>query len=132
MKTILALDDDPVVMLFVKKVLDGKGYRTFTATTCEEFYRLFREQKVDLVLLDICMPVKNGLDVFKELCGDTHPPVLFVTGDVRAFSVESKTAMELWQNAFSDGTVDIIYKPFTIAGLHQKVVSLIGEAEELQ
>lgn len=131
MKQILALDDDPKIVSFLKKVLDMKGFQTFTATTPNDFFSLLREQKIDLILLDICMPVKNGFEVFKELCSDKHPPVLFVTGDTESFSVESKTAMDLWQNEFTEGRTDIIYKPFDIATLHEKVMSLIGEAEEL-
>jgi len=40
--------------------------------------------------------------------------------------------MELWQNEFSEGRTDIIYKPFDIATLQEKVLSLIGEPEDVQ
>lgn len=131
MKKILALDDDPSILDFIRKVLDSKGYQTVTTTDCDEFFALFRAQPIDLVLLDICMPVKNGLEVFKDLCGAKHPPVLFITGDFGAFSTESKTAMELWKTEFAEGTADIIYKPFTVAALNEKIVSLIGDSGDL-
>jgi len=130
MKRILALDDDPHVVNVIRTVLDAKGYQTTTTTTPDDFFKRFREQDFDLVLLDIRMPVKNGLEVFKDLCGKAHPPVLFVTADFGAFNLDSKLAMELWQNEFMEGTADIIYKPFTVATLHEKVAALIGDAEE--
>ena len=129
MKRILALDDEPSIVAFIKKALDNKGYETFIATDPDTFFRLFREQQIDLVLLDICMPIKNGFEVFKELRNNGKPPVLFVTADLGSFSVESKMAMDLWQNEFTEGTADIIYKPFDVATLHEKVMSLIGGAE---
>ncbi len=130
MKRILVLDDDPVIVAFIKKVLDVKGYQTVTATNADDFFSLLREQPIDLVLLDIRMPIKNGFEVFKELRSNACPPVLFVTGDTDSFSVESKTASDLWQKDFYDGTTDIIYKPFSIDILYEKVSSLIGEAAE--
>ena len=129
MKRILALDDEQSIVEFIKKALDNKGYETFIATDPDTFFRLFREQEIDLVLLDICMPIKNGFEVFKELRKNRKPPVLFVTADLGSFSVESKMAMDLWQNEFTEGTADIIYKPFDVATLHEKVLSLIGGAE---
>ena len=129
MQKILALDDEQSIVEFIKKALDKKGYETFIATEAGTFFRLFREQEIDLVLLDICMPEKNGFEVFKELRRNKHPPVLFVTADLGSFSVESKMAMDLWQNEFTEGTADIIYKPFDVATLHEKVLSLIGGAE---
>lgn len=132
MKKILVLDDDPKIVAFIKRLLDDKGYQAFGATTPDDFFCLFRDQNIDLVLLDICMPLKNGFEVFKDLCKEKHPPVLFVTGDSGSFNVESKTALELWQRDFLDGRTDILYKPFDIAILYEKVAALIGEAEDLQ
>ena len=130
MKRILVLDDDPVVVAFIKKALDLKGYQTFTATNATDFFQFLRKQTIDLVLLDIRMPIKNGFEVFKELRTNTCPPVLFVTGDTDSFSVESEAAKELWHKDFHDGTTDIVYKPFSLDTLYKKVASLIGDAAE--
>jgi DNA-binding response OmpR family regulator len=74
--------------------------------------------------------VKNGFEVFKELARDNRPPVLFVTGDSGSFTVESQTALELWQSDFLEGTTDILYKPFSVEILFEKVAALIGDGEE--
>ncbi len=130
MKRILVLDDDPMILTFIKRILDDRGYQTHTATTSDDFFRLLREQAFDLILLDIRMPVKNGFEVFKELARDNRPPVLFVTGDSGSFTVESQTALELWQSDFLEGTTDILYKPFSVEILFEKVAALIGDGEE--
>lgn len=126
MKKILTLDDDPQVLQCIKAALDVKGCQTFITTDFNIFFKLFREQEIDLVILDICMPGKNGFEVFKELCQEKHPPVLFITAYSGSFSAESKMVMDLWENEFADGTTDILYKPFTLGLLYKKVDSLIG------
>jgi len=130
MKKILFLDDDQTIVDFVKRVLDKQGYETISTTDFGIFFESFRDQEIDLVLLDICMPVMNGFQVFKELRDFKRRPVLFITGETDAFNVASTATMDLWNNEFSDGTTDILYKPFDIAILCEKVASLIGEAED--
>lgn len=126
MHKILILDDDPQVLKCIQVALDAKGCQTFTTTDFNLFFTLFNEQAINLVILDICMPGKNGFEVFKELCKGKHPPVLFITAYSGSFSSESKMVMDLWKNEFSDGNTDILYKPFTLDLLYTKVESLIG------
>ncbi len=130
MKSILVLDDEQTVLDLVKRLLDDRGYATFVASTYAAFQAVLAERQIDLVLLDIRMPAKDGFEVFKDLSCGQHPPVLFVTGDCSSFSVDSQTALNLWQKEFQDGRTDILYKPFTSAVLFEKVEALIGEAED--
>jgi two-component system response regulator SaeR len=130
MKTILVLDDDQTILDVIKRILDDYGYRTLVASKPSLFFDLLRSEPVDLVLLDIRMPAKDGFQVFQELPGGQRPPVLFVTGDSGSFSMESEAARALWQSAFLEGTTDILYKPFSGAVLYEKVVALIGKAKE--
>lgn len=126
MKTILILDDDPTILAVMKRLLDDRGYQALVATDPQVFFGLYQSQRIDLVLLDIRMPVKNGFEVFKDLVSGEHPPVLFVTGDATSFSVDSKTALDLWRSEFVKGTTDILYKPFNCGVLYEKVAALIG------
>ena len=129
MKTIIALDDDSEILKCLKLALEQRGYQAFTATNFDDFVRLIKEHAPDLVLLDVRMPNKNGFEVFKQLRQWQTVPVLFVTAYSGSFTLESKNVLDLWQNQFSDGRTDILYKPFNIKVLYEKVESLIGPPE---
>lgn len=126
MKTIVALDDDRDILKCLKLALDQRGYQTFVSSNFNDFIGLIKAHTPDLILLDVRMPGKNGFEVFKQLRQWQTAPVLFVTAYSGSFTLESKTVLDLWKNQFSDGQTDIIYKPFNIKALYEKVEALIG------
>jgi len=128
MKKILALDDDPEILKCLKVALEQRGFAATTCSNFTDFTRLFHDQSPDLVLVDIRMPGKNGFEVVKKLREWKNIPVLFVTAYSGSFTLESKPVLELWRTEFSGGLIDILYKPFDIATLYEKVESLIGKA----
>lgn len=130
MKTILALDDDPEILKCIKFALDDRGFQCTTTTDYKDFFKVFQSQSFDLVLLDVRMPRKSGFDVLKKLRHARKTPVLFVTAYSGSFTLESKSVLDLWQKEFADGNTDILYKPFTLANLFEKVEALIGQAAE--
>ena len=80
-------------------------------------------------MLDVRMPQKSGIDVFREL-KKTHPKlkVLFITAYPKSFSVRDDAMLKMWQRDFADGETDIMYKPFVLDVLYQKIEGLIGPA----
>jgi CheY-like chemotaxis protein len=64
---ILCIDDEPDAIKIRKLLLESEGYRVFDATTGEEGLRLFREHKVDVVIVDYWMSGMNGLAVAREI-----------------------------------------------------------------
>jgi two-component system alkaline phosphatase synthesis response regulator PhoP len=78
---ILLVDDDPVFVEATKAVLESK-YRVITAYDGDEGMKKAREQKPDLILLDIVMPAKDGFQVCKQLKKDpklASIPVIMLT-----------------------------------------------------
>jgi len=78
---ILLVDDDPVFVEATKTVLESK-YRVITAHDGEEGLEKARQEKPDLILLDIIMPAKDGFNVCKELKKDPKLagiPVIMLT-----------------------------------------------------
>jgi hypothetical protein len=57
-------------------------------------------------------------------------PVLFVTAYPKSFTAASDEVVEMWRKNFADGTTDIIYKPFDLPTLFEKVEALIGTADD--
>jgi len=67
MKTVLIIDDDPVVTTLLKNLLEKSGYNAITTKNGEEGLRLTRLKSPDLVITDFEMPGMSGLDVLQEL-----------------------------------------------------------------
>jgi len=67
-KKILLIDDDFNQCITLKKILDAKGYQTFTAANSKEAFKLVAETDLDLVLTDLILKGdKNGVEIFKEM-----------------------------------------------------------------
>lgn len=131
MKRILAVDDDPVILMTLQSALQQKGYQVVTTTDPGGVGGMLIGHEFDLVMLDVCMPAKSGFEVFGELKKKTPSlKVLFVTGFPDVFSVRSEPVLEMWQKDFADGETDIIYKPFPLEVLYAKVEGLIGLAND--
>lgn len=104
---ILAVDDDKEILTLVQRVLEGRNYRVLTAPTGEQALKFLKEKKPDLVLLDLLMPNKDGLEVCKIIKSedDTRniPVIILSSRDEEADIV---VGLEL-------GADDYITKPFS-------------------
>ena len=131
MRKILSVDDDPRVLKAFESTLKQKGYEVFITTNPLEVAGILAANEIDLIMLDIRMPQKNGFEIFKELKKKyAKLPVLFVTAYPKSFTLRSDDMVRMWENDFADGQTDILYKPFTLDSLYEKVEGLIGRADE--
>lgn len=104
-ETILVVDDAPMVLKVIKKILVQKGYHVLTAESAVEAISILDHKYVDLVITDLKMPKVSGLDLVrhvKENYGDSE--VIMITGYP---SIES--AVE----AVKTGAEEYLSKPFT-------------------
>jgi DNA-binding NtrC family response regulator len=130
-KNILSIDDEPTVLRCLSRALNTRGYNLEVTDDPEEGLKILKKRDdICLVLLDIKMPKKNGFEIYKELKQFRTIPVLFVTGYSDSFNAGSDELVEMWRNEFADGTTDIIYKPFDLDTLFEKVEGLIGQPTE--
>jgi DNA-binding response OmpR family regulator len=67
MQTILVIDDDKLMCLALAKMLISAGYNVVQASDGEEGLRLYRSQDFDLVITDLIMPDKEGIQIIREL-----------------------------------------------------------------
>ena len=85
MSTILIVEDNEKNMKLARDVLQAKGYTTLEAVTAEEGLRVAKEQKPDLVLMDIQLPGISGIEAFGQLRADPRTaaiPVVALTASV--------------------------------------------------
>ncbi len=82
-KKILVIDDEPDMLAFLTTLLEDNGYETMTASDGEEGLEKARAEKPDLISLDLLMPNKTGIKMYRELRKDEgikEIPVVMVTG----------------------------------------------------
>lgn len=133
MKKIVSIDDEPAMLACMSQALKSKGYELIITSDPEEGLKILQERDdVALAMLDVRMPKISGFDIFKQLRSTKKTPVLFVTAYPRWFNADSEEIAEMWQSEFAEGTTDMIYKPFDLDSLFEKVEGLVGEPEELR
>ncbi len=107
---ILVVDDEPDIRGLMKEILEDEGFQVSTAENAETARHLRREQRPDLILLDIWMPDVDGITLLKEWydSGLTDCPVIMMSGHGTV-----ETAVE----ATKLGAYDFIEKPLSISKL---------------
>ena len=130
MKKILSVDDEPAMLTCLKHVLEGSGYELFVTSDPEEALRILHEEDIALFLLEVHMPKKDGFHLYEEIRQFASMPVLFVTAYPKALNPDSKFFKRIWEEEFVDGLTDVIYKPFKLEILVEKVEGLIGAASD--
>ncbi len=81
MKKILVIDDEPAIRALLSKILEREGFFVITASDGKEGMKLFIKDPVDLVITDLIMPEKEGMEVIMEL-KKKYPgvPVIAISG----------------------------------------------------
>lgn len=92
-KRILIADDEPTVVALARQKLEEHGFAVETARNGREAWDIIRAVKIDLLVLDVIMPVMDGVDVYKEMKKDpktSHIPIIIIT-DNRIFRESFQT-----------------------------------------
>jgi DNA-binding response OmpR family regulator len=117
--TILLVDDEESVQKLLTYPLERDGFRVVAARDGEEALRLFGEEEVDLVVLDIMLPKLDGLEVCKRLRAESSVPIIMLTA--RDDEFDTVLGLEL-------GADDYITKPFSIREFRSRVRALLRRA----
>jgi len=100
---ILVVEDDETFRSLLQTILDDEGYEVVTATDGLEGLALIRRESFDLVVTDLKMPGKNGMELFRDTRQDLNPPLfVFITAFGRVDEAVS---------AMKEGAVDFLTKP---------------------
>ena len=120
-KHILIAEDDPKNVKLLRDLLNASGYGTIEACDGEKAVELAKQEKPDLILMDIQMPIMNGLEATKVIKADPairHIPICAVT----AFAMGGDR-----ERFIQAGCDDYISKPYDISELLEKVRKTLGE-----
>ncbi|WP_158798842.1 response regulator transcription factor [Pedobacter sp. L105] len=115
---ILYAEDEPFLAQIVCDNLKGKGYEVFLATDGEQAINLFQQIKLDLCLLDIMMPLKDGYMLAEDIRKlDKGIPIIFLS---------AKSLDEDVVKGFKTGGNDYLKKPFSIVELLVRIEALLS------
>jgi DNA-binding response OmpR family regulator len=112
---VLVVDDEGTILETVEHKLRKEGYTVFTAASAEEGMRVFRLAKPDLLVLDVMLPGRSGMEFARAVRRDSQVPIIFLT----AKSAESDRVEGL---GLGD---DYVVKPFSLAELAARVKSVL-------
>lgn len=119
---ILVVDDDAFIRRPLEFLLSQEGFRPATAVDGEDCLRQLAEDRPDLIVLDVMMPGKSGLEVCAALRADpqlAQIPVILLSA--RAQEEDRRRGIEA-------GAQDYIVKPYVPAELIGRIRALVGQA----
>tara|TARA_B100000927_G_scaffold188216_1_gene151581 strand:+ start:232 stop:909 length:678 start_codon:yes stop_codon:yes gene_type:complete len=118
---VLVVDDDEGIRSLVKKFLNEKNYLVTTASNAENAYEKVKIIKFDLIILDIMMPGKSGLDFLNEYKKDIDTPVILLTA--KGEPNERIEGLEM-------GADDYLPKPFEPKELDLRIKNIINKTKK--
>jgi CheY-like chemotaxis protein len=125
-KKILAIDDEADILTFYSEVLEDGNFIPITADNGIEGLKKAREEKPDLVILDVMMPKKSGMMTYKALKKDpdlSSIPVIIITG------IRKEVDFKSLFNRFSTGKIPPeghLVKPLTADDLINAVHEVLN------
>ncbi|TRX55882.1 two-component system response regulator ArcA [Thalassomonas sp. M1454] len=118
---ILIVEDEEVTRLNLKNLFEAEGYTTFVAANGDSMAEKLQSNKIDLVLMDINLPGKNGLLLARELLEKNSTGLMFITG--RDSDVDKVLGLEI-------GADDYVTKPFNPRELTIRVRNLLKRIQQ--
>ncbi len=121
-RSILVVDDEPHIRRVLEAALSSKGYDVITAPNAIEGLQEIKQDHVDLVILDVRMPVAGGLETLSRIRANpihSETPVIILTGKGQDADREC---------ALAGGANDFITKPFSPKKLIARIEDILRDA----
>src|SRR5947209_17614106 len=120
MKTILIIEDEPAIARLIRDYLERAGFAAVIASDGDAGLARARSDKPDLILLDLGLPRRDGLDVAREIRKTSDVPIIAVTA--RGDETDRVVGLEL-------GADDYVVKPFSPKELVARVRAVLRRTE---
>jgi DNA-binding NtrC family response regulator len=116
-RRILVVDDDPDTYTTFKDILEPKGYQVSAASSGEEAIEMVRENKYDMIFIEMKLPIMDGLQTYLDI-REINPQVVAVM-----MTAYYREASDLVMEALKKDAYTYLYKPFDM----ERVVQLVDE-----
>lgn len=117
-KTVLLVDDDQDTIDILQVYLEHEGYQSVAALDGREALKSFNELDLDLIILDLMLPIVGGFQVFRHIRAESQVPIVILTARVDEESRRAGVEM---------GVNDYITKPFSPKEVVSRVNSLLED-----
>jgi len=124
-KTILIVEDDPQNLKLFRDILKHKGYMTIEATDGQQGVEMAKKHKPDLILMDMQLPVMNGLDATTILKQNE------ITKNIIVVALTANAMPGDKEKILAAGCHDYIAKPVSLREFLKKLAEYLGEKEEV-
>ncbi|MDR1067632.1 MAG: response regulator transcription factor [Clostridiales Family XIII bacterium] len=118
---ILVCDDQHMIHETLREYIESEGFVCVSAFDGEEALQKFRDEKPDLIILDLMMPKKNGMDVCREIRKESAVPIIMLTA--RGEEIDRILGLEL-------GADDYIVKPFSPREVTARIKAVLRRMRE--
>ena len=124
MKRILIVEDDPAILFGLKESLLEEHFEVLTSSDGEEGYQKGKKENIDLIILDLMLPTKNGIEICKDLrLNGVSLPILMLTS--KKEEMDKVLGLEI-------GADDYVTKPFSIRELIARIKALLRRNTEMK
>ena len=118
-KKLLLVDDEPAIIKGLKFSLEQDGYEIITAADGGEALEQFRNNPVDLILLDVMLPVMDGIEVCQRIREQSNVPIIMLTA--KGEDMDKILGLEY-------GADDYMTKPFNILEVKARIKTILRRA----
>ncbi|NOZ91969.1 response regulator [bacterium 3DAC] len=116
---VLLVEDDDAILEQLRRVLTDEGYEVVSAMNGNEAIEKFKADRPDLILLDLYLPLKDGMDVLREIRRESDVPIIIITA--RDADIDKVKGLEI-------GADDYITKPFSLIELLARMKAVLRRA----
>jgi DNA-binding response OmpR family regulator len=113
---VLVVEDDPGLRVLIARALQQNGFAVYQASSGLEMWNALEQRPVDLIILDVMLPGKNGIDLCREIRARGDMPIIFISAKVD--ETDRVIGLEL-------GADDYIPKPFGTRELIARVRAVL-------
>ena len=113
---VLVVEDDPGLRVLIARALQQNGFAVFQACSGPEMWHTLEQRPVDLILLDVMLPGKNGIDLCREIRARRDVPIIFVSA--KGDETDRVVGLEI-------GADDYIPKPFSTRELIARIRAVL-------
>jgi two-component system chemotaxis response regulator CheY len=121
MASILIIDDNASMRLFLRTILEASGHKVAEAEDGHAGLDFYRVRPADVILLDMVMPEKDGIETLRELLAEFPAAVVIAMSGVL-----SGSALDPLLIARVVGARDVLHKPFSIGDLQDAVIGVMA------
>lgn len=119
-RRLLVVDDDREIRDLLSALLTRRGYKVVTAREEQEMRQILETSRVDLIILDVMLPGKDGLTICRELRATKAIPIIMLTS--RGEPMDRIVGLEM-------GADDYLPKPFEVRELEARVKAILRRSE---